>query len=35
VLSGVEGPRLIPVLVQTGRAQMTFGALLAVGLVLG
>lgn len=35
VLSGVEGQALIPVLVRTGRAQLVFGALLAVGLVLG
>ena len=35
VLSGARGPALIPVLVATGRVQLLFGALLAVGLALG
>jgi 1,4-dihydroxy-2-naphthoate octaprenyltransferase len=34
VLGGASGPALIPVLVKTGRAQLVFGILLAVGLVL-
>jgi 1,4-dihydroxy-2-naphthoate octaprenyltransferase len=34
VASGARGRDLIPVLVATGRAQMVFGALLAVGVVL-
>ena len=35
VLSGRRGPALIPVLVATGRVQLVFGALFAVGLALG
>lgn len=34
VLSGAEGPALVPVLGATGRAQLALGVLLAVGLVL-
>lgn len=34
VLGGASGPALIPVLVKTGRAQLVFGVLLSVGLVL-
>ena len=34
VLSGARGGALIPVLVDTGRVQALFGALLSVGLVL-
>jgi hypothetical protein len=32
VLRGDRGPALIPVLVATGRLQLAFGALLALGL---
>ena len=35
VLEGAAGPALIPVLGDTGRVQLLFGALLAAGLVLG
>ena len=35
VLGGVTGRDLIPVLGATGRTQMIFGALLAIGLALG
>ncbi len=35
VLDGASGPDLIPVLGETGRTQMVFGALFAVGLALG
>ncbi len=35
VLGGARGPALIPVLVATGRVQLLFGALLALGLALG
>ncbi len=35
VAAGARGPALIPVLGETGRLQLAFGALLAVGLVLG
>jgi 1,4-dihydroxy-2-naphthoate octaprenyltransferase len=34
VLSGARGPALIPVLVATGRIQLAFGALFAVGLAI-
>ncbi|MEY2449729.1 MAG: 1,4-dihydroxy-2-naphthoate polyprenyltransferase [Acidimicrobiaceae bacterium] len=34
VLSGARGPALIPVLVATGRVQLVFGTLFAVGLAL-
>jgi 1,4-dihydroxy-2-naphthoate octaprenyltransferase len=34
VLSGARGPALIPVLVATGRIQLVFGTLLALGLTL-
>ena len=34
VLRGDRGPALIPVLVATGRVQLIFGALLALGLVI-
>lgn len=34
VLRGDKGPALIPVLVATGRVQLVFGGLLALGLVL-
>ena len=34
VLSGAEGPALVPVLGATGRAQLVLGVLLAVGLAL-
>ncbi|MGI8939017.1 MAG: 1,4-dihydroxy-2-naphthoate polyprenyltransferase [Iamia sp.] len=34
VLSGARGPALIPVLVATGRVQLLFGALLAMGLAV-
>jgi 1,4-dihydroxy-2-naphthoate octaprenyltransferase len=34
VLSGAKGPELIAVLGETGRLQMAFGALLAIGLAL-
>jgi 1,4-dihydroxy-2-naphthoate octaprenyltransferase len=35
VLQGASGARLIPVLAATGRLQLAFGALLALGLALG
>ena len=35
VLSGAKGPALIPVLGATGRVQLVFGVLFAVGLWLG
>lgn len=35
VLSGARGPALIPVLGGTGKVQLAYGALLAVGLVIG
>jgi 1,4-dihydroxy-2-naphthoate octaprenyltransferase len=35
VVSGAAGPTLIPVLVDTGRLQLAFGALLTIGVVLG
>jgi 1,4-dihydroxy-2-naphthoate octaprenyltransferase len=35
VLQGARGPALIPVLGATGRVQLVFGALLAVGLFVG
>jgi len=35
VLSGAEGPALIPVLGATGRVQMAFGLAVTVGLVIG
>lgn len=35
VLEGAAGPALIPVLGDTGRVQLLFGALLAAGLALG
>ncbi|GJG86205.1 1,4-dihydroxy-2-naphthoate octaprenyltransferase [Gemmatimonadetes bacterium T265] len=35
VRAGARGPALIPVLGETGRLQLAFGALLAVGLVVG
>jgi 1,4-dihydroxy-2-naphthoate octaprenyltransferase len=34
VLSGARGPALIPVLVATGRIQLVFGSLFAVGLAI-
>jgi 1,4-dihydroxy-2-naphthoate octaprenyltransferase len=34
VLGGAKGPELIPVLGETGRLQVAFGALLAIGLAL-
>jgi 1,4-dihydroxy-2-naphthoate octaprenyltransferase len=34
VLSGARGPQLIPVLVATGRVQLVFGVLFALGLAL-
>jgi 1,4-dihydroxy-2-naphthoate octaprenyltransferase len=34
VLSGAKGPELIPVLGETGRLQVAFGTLLAIGLAL-
>lgn len=34
VLGGAKGPALIPVLVDTGRAQLVFGVLFALGLAL-
>jgi 1,4-dihydroxy-2-naphthoate octaprenyltransferase len=34
VLSGARGPALIPVLVATGRVQLVFGALFALGLAI-
>jgi 1,4-dihydroxy-2-naphthoate octaprenyltransferase len=34
VLGGATGPALIPVLGATGRVQLVFGALLALGLAL-
>jgi 1,4-dihydroxy-2-naphthoate octaprenyltransferase len=34
VLSGARGPALIPVLVATGRIQLVFGALFALGLAI-
>jgi 1,4-dihydroxy-2-naphthoate octaprenyltransferase len=35
VLQGARGPDLIPVLAATGKLQLAFGALFAVGLALG
>jgi 1,4-dihydroxy-2-naphthoate octaprenyltransferase len=35
VLEGARGPALIPVLGQTGRVQLVFGVLFALGLFLG
>ena len=35
VLGGARGRGLIPVLADTGKVQMVYGALLAVGLFLG
>jgi 1,4-dihydroxy-2-naphthoate polyprenyltransferase len=35
VLEGARGPALIPVLVDTGRVQLAFGALMAAGLAIG
>lgn len=35
VLDGARGPALIPVLVDTGRVQLVYGLLLALGLYLG
>ena len=34
VLSGARGPALVPVLVDTGRVQLAYGVLAAVGLVV-
>ena len=34
VLSGARGPALIPVLVATGRIQLIFGTLFALGLAV-
>ncbi len=34
VLSGARGPALVPVLVDTGRVQLAYGVLAAVGLVI-
>jgi len=35
VLGDVDGPELIPVLVATGRTQLAYGALFAIGLAIG
>lgn len=35
VLEGATGPRLVPVLVATGKVQLVYGALFTVGLALG
>jgi 1,4-dihydroxy-2-naphthoate octaprenyltransferase len=34
VLQGAKGAELIPVLAETGRVQLVYGALLALGLAL-
>ncbi len=34
VLGGARGPALIPVLAATGRVQLVFGALFALGLAI-
>ena len=35
VLGGAKGPALIPVLGSTGKVQLAYGALLALGLAVG